>query len=159
MTLFFQTFFKNPKADWKYIVGYEPALMPDEDFAVYRRVLWNFGDVKAYKPWVDKMRPPDRLVIRGARGAPPNIPQLDWEYGVSGIWIGRVPRTNTPARRTAAHRSGDRHAGKSDQCGEFSEVTARRTFAPESKSFSVKPPASCVVSVSVTLFQRMSMSG
>jgi hypothetical protein len=42
------------------------------------------------------MRPPDRLVIRGAKGAPPNIPQLDWEYGVSGIWIGRVPRPNAP---------------------------------------------------------------
>ena len=96
MTLFFQTFYKNPDAGWKYIVGYEPALMPDQDYAVYRRVLWNFGDVKAYEPWVEKMRPQDRLVIRGARNAPPNIPQLDWEYGVSGIWIGRVPRTNTP---------------------------------------------------------------
>jgi hypothetical protein len=93
MNLFFQTFFKNPNADWKYITGYEPALMPDQDFAVYRRVLWNFGDVKAYEPWVDKLRPEDRLVIRGAKGAPPYIPRLEWEYGVSGIWIGRTPRS------------------------------------------------------------------
>jgi hypothetical protein len=92
MTVFYQTFFKNPNADWRYILGYEPALMPNEDFKVYHSILWNFGDAKAYKPWVDKMRPQDRLVLRGGRDSPPNIPQLEWEYGVSGIWIGRSPR-------------------------------------------------------------------
>ena len=96
MTIFYQTFFKNPNADWRYILGYEPALMPDEDFRVYHKILWNYGDAKAYAPWVEKMRPEDRLVIRGGRGSLPNIPQLEWNYGVSGIWIGRLPRTNAP---------------------------------------------------------------
>jgi hypothetical protein len=41
---------------------------------------------------VEKMRPPDRLVIRGGRGSLPSSSQLEWEYGVSGIWIGRLPR-------------------------------------------------------------------
>ena len=92
MSLFFQTFFKNPDAPWRYMLGYEPALMPDEDFRVYRGILWNYGDAKAYAPWVEKMRPGDRLVIRGGRGNPPHIPQLEWDYGVSDIWIGRLPR-------------------------------------------------------------------
>jgi hypothetical protein len=96
MTVFYQTFFKNPKADWRYILGYEPGFMPDEDFKVYHSIMWNSGDAKAYKPWADKMRPPDRLVMRGGRSSPPNIPQLEWEYGVSGIWIGRTPRTSAP---------------------------------------------------------------
>ena len=96
MTIFYQTFFKNPNGDWRYILGYEPALMPDNDFRVYYKIKWNFGDPKAYEPWVEKMRPADRLVIRGGRGGPPNIPQLEWNYGVSGIWIGRLPRTNAP---------------------------------------------------------------
>ncbi|MGD0745165.1 MAG: hypothetical protein ABSA45_08415 [Verrucomicrobiota bacterium] len=96
MTLFYQTFFKNPKGDWRYMLGFEPAWMPQEDFEVYHKVLWNFGDSKAYEPWVKKMRPEDRLAIRGGRGSPPNIPQLEWNYGVSGIWIGRLPRTNAP---------------------------------------------------------------
>ena len=96
MTLFYQTFFKNPTGDWRYILGYEPALMADEDFQVYHKVMWNLGDAKAYEPWIKKMRPEDRLIIHGSRGAPPNIPQLDWEYGITGTWIGRVPRTNTP---------------------------------------------------------------
>jgi hypothetical protein len=92
MSLFYQTFYKNPNANWLYIVGYEPALMPDEDFKVYHNILWNLFDVKAYKPWVDKMQPADRLVIRGDRGASPGIPQLEWNYSGVGIWVGRLPR-------------------------------------------------------------------
>jgi hypothetical protein len=92
MTVFYQTFFKNPDGDWRYILGYEPGFMPDEDFQVYHKVLWNYGDAKAYEPWVKKMRPEDRLVIRGNGGSPPNLPQLEWDYGISGIWIGRTPR-------------------------------------------------------------------
>jgi hypothetical protein len=98
MSIFYQTFFKNPDGDWRYVLGYEPALMPDEDFKVFHSILWNVGDAKAYEPWVEKMRPADRLVMRGGRGSPPNIPQLEWEYGVSGIWLGRVPHTNAPAQ-------------------------------------------------------------
>jgi len=97
MSMFYQTFYKNPNGNWRYVLGYEPGLMTDEDFKVYHSVLWNYGDAKAYKPWVEKMRPADRLAIRGGRGSPPNIPELDWNYGVSGIWVGRLPRTNAPA--------------------------------------------------------------
>jgi hypothetical protein len=91
MTIFYQTFYKNPQGDWRYILGFEPTLMPAEDFDVYHKALWNYGDGKAYTPWVRKMKPEDRLVIRAGRGSPPAIPQLEWNYGVSGIWIGRVP--------------------------------------------------------------------
>jgi hypothetical protein len=102
MSLFYQTFYKNPKGDWRYMLGFEPTWMPREDFDVYCKVIWNFGDGKAYDPWVDKMRPEDRLVIRGGRGSPPNIPKLEWNYGVSGIWIGRLPRAQaTPGEAPA----------------------------------------------------------
>ena len=96
VTVFFQTFFKNPKGDWRYMLGFEPTWMPKEDFEIYQKILWNYGDARGYAPWVEKMRPADRLVIRGGRGSPPNIPHLEWNYGVSGIWIGRLPRTNAP---------------------------------------------------------------
>jgi hypothetical protein len=92
MTLFYQTFFKNPQGDWKYMLGFEPTWMPKEDFEIYHGILWNGGDSKAYMPWVKKMKLADRLVIRGGRGSPPNIPQLEWNYGVSDIWVGRLPR-------------------------------------------------------------------
>ncbi|HEU6447504.1 MAG TPA: hypothetical protein VFV23_03600 [Verrucomicrobiae bacterium] len=96
MTTFYDTFFKNPHGDWKYMLGFEPTWMPKKDFEVYHNILWNFGDAKAYTPWVKQMNPADRLVIAGGRGSSPEIPQLEWEYGVSGYWIGRTPRTNTP---------------------------------------------------------------
>jgi hypothetical protein len=91
MTIFYQTFFKNPHGDWRYILGFEATLMKPEDFEVYHKVLWNYGDVKAYEAWLKKMTPADRLVIRGGRSSPPNIPELEWNYGVSGVWIGRLP--------------------------------------------------------------------
>ena len=48
MTLFYQTFFKNPTGDWRYMLGFEPTWMPRKDFEVFQQVLWNSGDAKAY---------------------------------------------------------------------------------------------------------------
>lgn len=98
MNIFYQTFFKNPNGDWRYMVGYEPAMMPAEDFAIYQKILLNGGDAKAYAPWVAKMKPADRLVIRGSSAQRPNIPELEWYYGVSGIWIGRLQQTVPAAK-------------------------------------------------------------
>lgn len=95
MTLFYQTFFKNPTGDWRYMLGFEPTWMPKEDFEVYHSVLWNLGDVKTYAPWVEKMQPADRLAIRGGSGASPGIPQLEWKYSGQGIWLGRTPRDDS----------------------------------------------------------------
>jgi hypothetical protein len=95
MTLFYQTFYKNPTGDWRYMLGFEPTWMPKEDFDVFQNVLWNSGEAKTYAPWIKKMRATDRLIIRGGRGASPGIPQLEWKYSGQGIWIGRTPR-NAP---------------------------------------------------------------
>ncbi|MFA5143345.1 MAG: hypothetical protein WC522_04160 [Candidatus Omnitrophota bacterium] len=95
MRLFYQTFFKNPKAPWRYILGFEPAMMPPEDLAVLRKIHWNFAAGEAFKPWVEKMRPEDRLVIRGAYNAKPPVAGLEWHYAATGTWIGRLPRNNS----------------------------------------------------------------
>ena len=92
--IFYQTFYKNPTADWRYMLGYEPALMPADDFKIYQEIIWNNGDAKSYAPWVKKMKAADRLVLRGGKNERPGIPELEWNYGVSGIWIGRPPRTS-----------------------------------------------------------------
>jgi hypothetical protein len=91
MFFFYQTFFRNPNAEWKYMVGFEPALMPDDDFETYKAILWSNRDPRAYAPWVKKMRPEDRLAIRSA--GPPQIPNLEWRYACD-LWIGRLPRLN-----------------------------------------------------------------
>jgi hypothetical protein len=62
--------------------------------------MWNFGDSAAYKAWVEKMRPEDRLVIRAAKGSPPKIRELEWNCAVGDIWIGRLQAaTNAPAAK------------------------------------------------------------
>lgn len=92
MTIFYQTFFKNPHAPWRYILGFEPTMMPREDLAILRKIQWNFGAYEAFEPWVKKMRPRDRLIIRRGPDTPPKIAGLEWYYAATGIWIGRLPR-------------------------------------------------------------------
>jgi hypothetical protein len=94
MTIFFETFYKNPTAPWKYVLGFEPGLMTPENLAVLREIQWNYSDLRTYAPWVKKMRPEDRLVIRAFRASgAPGIPELEWNYAATGLWVGRLPRS------------------------------------------------------------------
>ena len=95
MSLFYQTFYKNPNGDWRYMLGFEPTWMPKKDFEIYQKILWNFNEGKAYDPWVTQMTPADRLAVRAGGGGTPGVAGLEWKYAVSGIWVGRLPRTNS----------------------------------------------------------------
>lgn len=94
MTVFYDTFFKNPTAPWRYVLGFEPGIMLPEDLDVVHKAQWNYGDVRSYEPWVKKMRPQDRLIISGAWATPtaPNIPELEWKFVINSYWIGRLPQ-------------------------------------------------------------------
>ena len=89
-SFFFNTFYKNPDGNWRYVLGYEPAIMPEEDLKIFRNIQFNQYAWEAYQPWVKKMRPQDRLEISG--GAEPVLPPLQWHQARGGIWIGRLPR-------------------------------------------------------------------
>ncbi len=101
MRVFYDMFFKNPQAEWRYIIGFEPTLMPPDDLQTFNNILWNVGDLRAYKPWVDKMRPADRLVLARPAGAAPNLPTLEWHYAATDTWIGRLPAVSANAAGTA----------------------------------------------------------
>ncbi len=94
MDVFYETFFANPTAGWKYVLGFEPGLMRPDDLKIYRQIQWNSFDTQAYKPWEEKMRMEDRLVIRARPGAAPDLPSLAWNYVAKDTWIGRkkIPR-------------------------------------------------------------------
>ena len=92
MGIFYQTFFKNPNADWRYILGFEPAIMPEADLKIYRDIQQNRATYKCFYPWVNKMRSQDRLIIRGAPDAKPKIAELEWYYVAHETWSGRLPR-------------------------------------------------------------------
>jgi len=90
MEFFYSTFYKNPTADWRYILSMEPALMPPDDLLIFRNIQWNNYAFKAYEPWIKKMLPADRLVVYSS--ALPNLPQLEWHNAVGNIWLGRLPK-------------------------------------------------------------------
>jgi hypothetical protein len=92
MSVFYQTFFTNPKGDWRYVLGYEPSFMRPEDYAVYEELCRTRNAVHATAPWVNKMTPADRLVFVSGPKPTPGIPQLEWYYAATNLWVGRIPR-------------------------------------------------------------------
>lgn len=92
MDVFYETFFKNPRAPWRYVLGFEPTFMTADDLKTLRTIDFYHGAPQAYEPWVKKMRPQDRLVVRSASGRAPGIEGIEWKYAVKNTWIGRVPR-------------------------------------------------------------------
>ena len=70
-----------------------------EDFVIFHRIIWNYGDDTFYDGWVRKMRPEDRLEMT-REGGPPGIPQLEWLHAVKGYWIGRLPRAEAGTNAT-----------------------------------------------------------
>ncbi len=92
MCIFYQTFLKNPHAPWRYMLGFEPILMPPEDLKIYRNIQREFGHYSTFAPWVEKMKPEDRLIIHNTPAKAPEIEGLDWHLTTGDIWIGRLPR-------------------------------------------------------------------
>ena len=88
MCIFYNMFYKNPKAPWRYIMGFEPGIMPPEDLVIYRNIQMNFGP-ESFMPWVRKLRPEDRLVIFDPTDRQPQIKELEWYHAGDFIWIGR----------------------------------------------------------------------
>jgi len=93
MGVFYQMFYKNPRADWRYILGFESAFMLPEDLNVLRNIQKNFSRPEDFEPWVKKMRPEDRLIIRRGPDSQPKIPGLEWHYIAGGTWSGRMPKS------------------------------------------------------------------
>jgi hypothetical protein len=92
MTVFYQTLFRNPHAPWRYVLGFEPAWMRPDDLEIYRKIQWNYGAAQSFEPWVRKMRPEDRLVLRRLSDNRPPIDGLEWYYAATNTWIGRLPK-------------------------------------------------------------------
>jgi hypothetical protein len=95
MSVFYETFFTNPRGDWRYILGFEPSFMMPEDYAVFRELWETLNAMKAVQPWVVKMRMADRLVLLGPETTRPALPELEWKYIVKDTWVGRLRRESS----------------------------------------------------------------
>ncbi|HWF17728.1 MAG TPA: hypothetical protein VG754_00585 [Verrucomicrobiae bacterium] len=92
MDFFYNTFYKNPQGDWRYILAMEPAMMPGDDLRILRQIQRYNYTPKAYEPWINKMTPADRLVIYSP--VEPPLPQLQWHNAIGNIWLGRLPKAH-----------------------------------------------------------------
>ncbi|MDO8536031.1 MAG: hypothetical protein Q7S30_03365 [Candidatus Omnitrophota bacterium] len=92
MGIFFRTVFKNPHGNWRYILGSEAAIMPEDDLKILRNIQRNRHSYTPFEPWVKKMRPEDRLIIGGTEDCKPKISELEWKYAALGTWVGRKPQ-------------------------------------------------------------------
>jgi hypothetical protein len=92
MRTFYDTFYANPHAPWRYVLGFEAGMMRSEDRATLRRYQLSQRD-DALLPWVAKMRPEDRLVLARRTARAPGIAELEWRRVLDAYWIGRLPRS------------------------------------------------------------------
>ncbi len=104
MLVFFQTFYQNPDAPWRYVLGFEPGMMTDENRQIYRLILYGGGDKQFFRPWVIKMRPQDRMILELA--AKPAIDGLEWTNVRGKYWSGRL-KTAQDADADVPETSGD----------------------------------------------------
>jgi hypothetical protein len=63
--------------------------MPKDDLATFRRTL-AARTPASFEPWVVKMQPADRLILKSTEGEP-RIPGLEWTQVSQTVWSGRAP--------------------------------------------------------------------
>jgi hypothetical protein len=87
MDVFYKIFYRNPHGEWRYILGFEPVWMPEDDLNIFRRIQLSMGKPESYAPWVKKMTEKDRLIL--VRHEEPKIEGLQWHEVTPGVWSGR----------------------------------------------------------------------
>ena len=88
--VFYEIFYLQPQAPWRYTLGFAPELMPPEDYAVYVN-RQSTGTIESLEPWARKMKPEDRLLIRDPRGIA-LWNWMEWEQVEGGFYSGRRKR-------------------------------------------------------------------
>ena len=87
MTLFYQVFYLNPHAPWRYMLGFEPIWMTTDNLKIYRNIQLTRGKNESYAPWVGKMTEKDRMIL--IRNVKPQIEGLEWHEVTPTVWSGK----------------------------------------------------------------------
>ncbi|MDR1010171.1 MAG: hypothetical protein LBM04_03405 [Opitutaceae bacterium] len=86
MDIFYKLYYRNPKDHYRFILAFEPGLMPPDDLKVLRRVQFSDGLLDEYTDWMAKMTPKDRIVFYYP--AKPEQEGMEFSKFYS-FWIGR----------------------------------------------------------------------
>jgi hypothetical protein len=104
MVPFYEMFFQNPTAPWRYLLGFEPTLMRPEDLEVFRALVAKGYAPSACQPWVGRMKPADRFLLTSPPVAVAPFTDLEWrKVRGAGYWLGRVraPHVTPPGQLSA----------------------------------------------------------
>ena len=88
MFLFYQVFYYNPHAPWRYVLGFEPIWMTADNLKIYRHIQLTRGRDESYLPWVQKMTAKDRMIL--IRGIKPQIQGIEWHEITPTVWSGKL---------------------------------------------------------------------
>ena len=86
MNCFYLHFFQYPNTNWKYVTGFEPAIMKSEDKLTLRNIYYSNLE-EDFTPWINKMTKKDRLILDHELAS---FPQLEWIRANRHWWIGRL---------------------------------------------------------------------
>ena len=92
MMHFYNQYYAYPESKCKYVLGFEAAIMLEDNRKIFRDILYSRFHYKAYKPWVDKLTKKDRLftIVDLSK----YYPQLDWIKAGNDLYIGKVKTEN-----------------------------------------------------------------
>jgi hypothetical protein len=86
MRFFYQTYYRMPDAGFRYVIGFEPGMMRQDDWDTFRKIQLNDGSIESYDYWLKKMTLADRIEI----SAPFKPVAQGFEFEpYAGKWIGR----------------------------------------------------------------------
>jgi hypothetical protein len=92
MSHFYSNYYTNPFANYRYVLGFEPAIMQSENKKVLREITYSGYHYTSYKPWIDKLSKKDRIFtsvdIRNYYS------QLDWIKAGRKLFIGKLRSQN-----------------------------------------------------------------
>lgn len=86
MTVFYRLYFRNPKDHYRFILAFEPGLMPPDDLKILRRIQFTDGLIDEYAAWFEKLTPKDRVVLYYPEK--PEWPGMEFSKFYS-MWIAR----------------------------------------------------------------------
>jgi hypothetical protein len=87
MRYFYRIFYRFPQGDWRYVLGFEPGMMPSELLREFRLIQFNEGKPEWLELWARRMTERDRMVL--TRSAEPVVPGLVFRQFTDGVWVGR----------------------------------------------------------------------
>lgn len=90
MDVFNRLFYEYPHASCRYVYGYESGIMTPENLRILRHIQQKDFRPDTFQPWVQKMKPEDRLILFSDTCPP--IKGLNWTRVTTMLWSGQAAK-------------------------------------------------------------------